>query len=145
MPSLPSISASAFWLTSVAQTCAPSRAKASAAPRPIPCPAAVMNAVLPASLPAMRGRSPEVLAKGANYKPLLTGQACRPTLRRVVIQLISQQVRMNKLDFSGRTAVVTGGVQGIGAAIVKRLKASGAEVIVWDLRSEERRVGKEGR
>jgi NAD(P)-dependent dehydrogenase (short-subunit alcohol dehydrogenase family) len=40
---------------------------------------------------------------------------------------------MNQLDFKGRTAVVTGGVQGIGAAIVKRLKASGAEVIVWDL------------
>ena len=40
---------------------------------------------------------------------------------------------MNQLDFKGRTAVVTGGAQGIGAAIVKRLKASGAEVIVWDL------------
>ena len=36
---------------------------------------------------------------------------------------------MNKLDFSGRTAIVTGGMQGIGAAIVKRLKASGAEVV----------------
>jgi NAD(P)-dependent dehydrogenase (short-subunit alcohol dehydrogenase family) len=40
---------------------------------------------------------------------------------------------MNRLDFAGRTAVVTGGMQGIGAAIVKRLKASGAEVVVWDL------------
>jgi NAD(P)-dependent dehydrogenase (short-subunit alcohol dehydrogenase family) len=40
---------------------------------------------------------------------------------------------MNQLDFKGRTAVVTGGMQGIGAAIVKRLKASGAEVVVWDL------------
>jgi len=40
---------------------------------------------------------------------------------------------MNKLDFTGRSAVVTGGMQGIGAAIVKRLKASGAEVVVWDL------------
>lgn len=40
---------------------------------------------------------------------------------------------MNKLDFAGRTAVVTGGMQGIGAAIVKRLKASGAEVVIWDL------------
>jgi NAD(P)-dependent dehydrogenase (short-subunit alcohol dehydrogenase family) len=52
MPSLPSSSASAFALTSVAHTCAPSRAKASAAPRPMPWAAAVMNAVLPASLPA---------------------------------------------------------------------------------------------
>jgi 2-dehydro-3-deoxy-L-rhamnonate dehydrogenase (NAD+) len=40
---------------------------------------------------------------------------------------------MNKLDFSGRSAIVTGGMQGIGAAIVKRLKASGADVTVWDL------------
>ena len=40
---------------------------------------------------------------------------------------------MNKLDFQNRTAVVTGGMQGIGAAIAKRLKASGAEVVVWDL------------
>jgi NAD(P)-dependent dehydrogenase (short-subunit alcohol dehydrogenase family) len=40
---------------------------------------------------------------------------------------------MNQLDFKGRTAVVTGGMQGIGAAIVKRLKASGAEVVIWDL------------
>jgi NAD(P)-dependent dehydrogenase (short-subunit alcohol dehydrogenase family) len=40
---------------------------------------------------------------------------------------------MNKLDFSGRTAVVTGGAQGIGAAIAKRLSAAGARVQVWDL------------
>ena len=40
---------------------------------------------------------------------------------------------MNKLDFSGRSAIVTGGMQGIGAAIVKRLQASGAQVTVWDL------------
>lgn len=35
--------------------------------------------------------------------------------------------------FAGRTAVVTGGAQGIGAAIVKRLEASGAKVAIWDL------------
>ena len=40
---------------------------------------------------------------------------------------------MNKLDFAGRSAVVTGGAQGIGAAIAKRLQASGAKVAVWDL------------
>jgi 3-oxoacyl-[acyl-carrier protein] reductase len=40
---------------------------------------------------------------------------------------------MNKLDFAGRSAVVTGGAQGIGAAIAKRLQASGAKVVVWDL------------
>ncbi|HEU5319614.1 MAG TPA: SDR family NAD(P)-dependent oxidoreductase [Methylomirabilota bacterium] len=40
---------------------------------------------------------------------------------------------MNRLDFAGRNAIVTGGAQGIGAAIVKRLEASGAKVSVWDL------------
>ena len=40
---------------------------------------------------------------------------------------------MNQLDFKGKTAVVTGGVTGIGAAIVKRLEDSGAKVAVWDL------------
>jgi 2-dehydro-3-deoxy-L-rhamnonate dehydrogenase (NAD+) len=40
---------------------------------------------------------------------------------------------MNDLNFKGRTAIVTGGMQGIGAAIVKRLKASGADVIIWDV------------
>ena len=40
---------------------------------------------------------------------------------------------MNKFDFAGRTAVVTGGVQGIGAAIAKRLQAAGAKVAIWDL------------
>jgi 3-oxoacyl-[acyl-carrier protein] reductase len=39
---------------------------------------------------------------------------------------------MNHLDFKGRTAVVTGGLQGIGAAIAKRLRASGARIRVWD-------------
>ena len=40
---------------------------------------------------------------------------------------------MNQLDFTGRSAVVTGGAQGIGAAIVDRLRASGARVQIWDL------------
>lgn len=33
---------------------------------------------------------------------------------------------MNSYDLSGKNAVVTGGAQGIGAAITKRLVASGA-------------------
>src|SRR5688572_12531380 len=48
------------------------------------------------------------------------------------------RVPMNKLDFAGRNAIVTGGVQGIGAAIVKRLRDSGAKVAVWDLDASPR-------
>jgi len=40
---------------------------------------------------------------------------------------------MIEFDFAGRTAVVTGGAQGIGAAIAKRLRSSGAKVVIWDL------------
>jgi len=40
---------------------------------------------------------------------------------------------MNQLDFKGRTAIVTGGLQGIGAAIAKRLEVSGATVRIWDV------------
>ena len=38
----------------------------------------------------------------------------------------------NKIDLNGRNAVVTGGAQGIGRAIVARLLASGAAVAIWD-------------
>ena len=40
---------------------------------------------------------------------------------------------MNKYDFNGRTAVVTGGANGIGAAVTAHLVASGARVAVWDM------------
>ncbi len=41
---------------------------------------------------------------------------------------------MNKIsfDFKGRTAIVTGGAQGFGLDITKRLIRSGANVIIWD-------------
>ena len=38
----------------------------------------------------------------------------------------------NKIDLSGRVAVVTGGAQGIGRAIVERFLESGAAVAIWD-------------
>jgi 2-dehydro-3-deoxy-L-rhamnonate dehydrogenase (NAD+) len=40
---------------------------------------------------------------------------------------------VNQLDLKGRTAIVTGGLIGIGAAIVKRLESSGAKVRIWDI------------
>lgn len=39
---------------------------------------------------------------------------------------------MNQLDFSGRTAIVTGGAAGIGLAVARRLLESGGRVILWD-------------
>ena len=38
----------------------------------------------------------------------------------------------NTIDLSGRVAVVTGGAQGFGRAIVERFLASGAAVDIWD-------------
>jgi len=39
----------------------------------------------------------------------------------------------NHYDFEGRVALVTGGASGIGAAVVERLRAGGAEAHVFDL------------
>jgi NAD(P)-dependent dehydrogenase (short-subunit alcohol dehydrogenase family) len=39
-----------------------------------------------------------------------------------------------QLDFSGKTAIVTGGASGIGAAIARALTSCGADVHVFDLR-----------
>lgn len=39
---------------------------------------------------------------------------------------------MNGIDLEGQIAVVTGGAQGIGLAVAKRLIASGARVAIWD-------------
>ena len=39
---------------------------------------------------------------------------------------------MNNIDLSGRCAVVTGGVQGIGFSIAARFLRSGANVSLWD-------------
>ena len=43
---------------------------------------------------------------------------------------------MNRFDLSNRTAIVTGGAQGLGFGIAKRFIESGAEVIIWDIDKE---------
>ena len=39
---------------------------------------------------------------------------------------------MNHYDLTGRVAVITGGAQGIGFAVARRMAASGARVALWD-------------
>jgi len=43
---------------------------------------------------------------------------------------------MNAIELQGRSAIVTGGAQGIGRAITERLLASGAAVALWDRDAE---------
>lgn len=43
---------------------------------------------------------------------------------------------MNQIDLTGRTAIVTGGAQGIGRAIVERFVSSGAKVAIWDVNGD---------
>ncbi len=43
---------------------------------------------------------------------------------------------MNRIDLEGQVAVVTGGAQGIGFAVARRLIASGAVVSLWDREAE---------
>ena len=43
---------------------------------------------------------------------------------------------MNNFDLSNRTAIVTGGAQGLGFGISKRFIESGAEVLIWDIDKE---------
>ena len=56
---------------------------------------------------------------------------------------------MNDIDLKGRHAVITGGAQGIGAAVAGRLVRSGARMALWDLdeslaRETVRRFGGDG-
>lgn len=43
---------------------------------------------------------------------------------------------MNRIDLQDRVAVVTGGAQGIGHAVAKRLREGGARLSIWDVDAE---------
>jgi 3-oxoacyl-[acyl-carrier protein] reductase len=47
---------------------------------------------------------------------------------------------MNQIDLNQRHAVVTGGAQGIGLAIARRLTESGASVSLWDRDPEQLKI-----
>ena len=44
---------------------------------------------------------------------------------------------MHKFDLNNRTAIITGGAQGLGLDIAKRFLKSGAIVIIWDIDEDE--------
>ncbi|MFT7596151.1 MAG: NAD(P)-dependent dehydrogenase (short-subunit alcohol dehydrogenase family) [Paracoccaceae bacterium] len=46
---------------------------------------------------------------------------------------------MTNTDFSDQIAVVTGGAQGIGLAVVRKLLAGGAKLAVWDMNPDKAR------
>ena len=43
---------------------------------------------------------------------------------------------MNRIDLTGKNAVVTGGARGIGYAIARRIMNSGAACCIWDINGE---------
>jgi 3-oxoacyl-[acyl-carrier protein] reductase len=64
---------------------------------------------------------------------LWTGAVAVPDVRSAPAGRAFPAVRRTvTYDFSGRTAVVTGGLQGIGAAVAAALRDAGAVTTVWD-------------
>src|SRR5258708_11617693 len=61
------------------------------------------------------------------------GGACKgEAARQRCMTPVILNAMANQIDLAGRTAVVTGGAQGIGRAIAGRLLDSGAAVAIWD-------------
>ena len=49
---------------------------------------------------------------------------------------------MNKYNLTNKVAIVTGGAQGFGLAITKRIIQSGGKVVIWDIDKEEAKKAK---
>ncbi|MCC6306819.1 MAG: SDR family oxidoreductase [Rhodobacteraceae bacterium] len=49
-------------------------------------------------------------------------------------------MQTNRIDLTGRVAVVTGGAQGIGDAVARRLRDSGARLVLWDRNEAQLRI-----
>ncbi len=49
-------------------------------------------------------------------------------------------MQTNRIDLTGRVAVVTGGAQGIGDAVARRLRDSGARLALWDRNEAQLRI-----
>jgi len=107
------------------QTCAPSAAEASAAPRPFLARPAVTNATLPARRPAMRAIILPCPARCSTAAPWALLRCGRGEPARL----------------QGRTAISSWRHTGHRAAIVKRLEASGAKCASGDLTARRSRPG----
>ena len=44
---------------------------------------------------------------------------------------------MNKYNLKNKFAIITGGAQGFGLAITKRIIQSGGKVVIWDIDQKE--------
>jgi 3-oxoacyl-[acyl-carrier protein] reductase len=63
---------------------------------------------------------------------------------RAGIETRSGSLSVNRFDFNQRTAVITGGAQGIGKAVAQKLSSGGARVAIWDMDVELAKTTAEG-
>ena len=84
---------------------------------------------------------PQVLAEADRKTATLRAGEARMRNQRACCNTRSQtndrgRERMNDQQFQGMTAIVTGGAQGIGEAVARRLNKGGARIALWDLDQE---------
>src|SRR5690554_5883922 len=120
-----------------AATSAPSAAKAIAMARPMPCPAPVTSARLPASRPAMLCflSSRPLLSKAisvycVHYTFLVFQGNAVLDNRNGSGRRSEQMFTMEAFSLQNRRALIIGGSGGIGLALARGLAAAGAQVLV---------------